>query len=78
MGDAAQDLWAAALALPERQRLELASELVASVDEPEDEGWQDAWLEELERREEAVWQGGPKGSEWSEVRTRVLAGLRAG
>jgi putative addiction module component (TIGR02574 family) len=77
MGHAARDLFAAALALPERQRLELASELIASVDEPEDEGWQDAWLEELDRREQAVRQGGPEGSEWSEVRARLLAGLRA-
>ena len=77
MVDPARDLFSAALALPEDQRLHLASELLASVEEPEDAEWDGAWLAELERREHAVHAGGPPGSEWSDVRARLVARLKA-
>ncbi|MEO5730634.1 MAG: addiction module protein, partial [Byssovorax sp.] len=67
----------AALALPEAQRLHLASELLASVEEPADTEWDGAWLAELERRENSVRTGGPPGSAWSEVRARLVARLKA-
>ena len=77
MAEPASDLFAAALALPEAQRLHLASELLASVEEPEDTEWNAAWLAELERRERSVLTGGPPGSEWSEVRARLVSRLKA-
>jgi putative addiction module component (TIGR02574 family) len=73
MAEPARDLFTAALALPEDQRLHLASELLASVEEPQDAEWDGAWFAELERREQAVTAGGDAGSEWSEVRARLLA-----
>jgi putative addiction module component (TIGR02574 family) len=73
----ARDLFAAALALPEEERLHLASELIDSVEEPHDVDWEGVWLEELERREQAVRAGGAEGSDWSEVRTRLVARLSA-
>lgn len=41
------------LALPEDERLEIASEIIASVDGPADADWDAAWLAELERRTKA-------------------------
>ncbi|WP_437693578.1 addiction module protein [Sorangium sp. So ce176] len=54
MAHPTRDILAAALSLPEGERLRLASELIASVEEPYDDAWNAAWLEELERREQAV------------------------
>jgi putative addiction module component (TIGR02574 family) len=77
MAHPAQDILAAALSLPEGERLRIASELLASVEEPYDDAWDAAWLEELERREQAVRDGGHAGEPWAEVRARVLARLGA-
>ncbi|WP_437330636.1 addiction module protein [Sorangium sp. So ce381] len=77
MAHPTQDILAAALSLPEGERLRIASELLASVEEPYDDSWNAAWLEELERREQAVRDGGSGGDAWSEVRARVLARLGA-
>jgi putative addiction module component (TIGR02574 family) len=77
MAEPARDVFAAALALPEDQRLHLASELLASVEEPQDAEWDGAWLAELERREHAVRAAGALGSEWPEVRARLIARLKA-
>ncbi len=77
MADPARDLFTAALTLPEDERLHLASELIASVEEPQDAEWDGAWFAELECRENAVRTGEAPGSEWSEVRTRLVARLKA-
>jgi putative addiction module component (TIGR02574 family) len=77
MADPARDLFTAALALPEDERLHLASELIASVEEPQDAEWDGAWFAELERRENTVRTGEAPGSEWSEVRTRLIARLKS-
>ncbi|XYI03493.1 hypothetical protein ACMHYB_28465 [Sorangium sp. So ce1128] len=39
MAHPTQDILAAALSLPEGERLRLASELLASVEEPYDDAW---------------------------------------
>ncbi|WP_437932265.1 addiction module protein [Sorangium sp. So ce291] len=62
MAHPTQDILAAALSLPEGERLRLASELLASVEEPHHDAWNAAWLEELERREQAVRDGGARGT----------------
>ena len=61
-----------ALSLPEDQRLELASEIIASVDGPRDADWDDAWLAELDRRVAAGKVRGEAASDWSEARARIL------
>jgi putative addiction module component (TIGR02574 family) len=61
------------LALPEDERLELASEILASVDGPPDADWEAAWLAELDRRAEAAQGGG--SSDWAEARARILKRL---
>jgi len=75
MTDAAKKLLDAASALPEDERLALASELIASVDGPPDSDWESAWLAELDRRVEAARERGETAPEWSEVRARVLSQL---
>lgn len=75
MSDAARKLLDEALALPEEERLELASEIIASVDGPRDADWEDAWLAELDRRTEAAKARGESGSDWSDARARILQRL---
>jgi len=75
MTDVAKKLLKAASALPEDERLELASELIASVDGPPDGDWESAWVAELDRRMEAARDKGEPAPEWSEVRARVLSQL---
>ena len=73
--DGAKKLLDAASALPEDERLELASGLIASVDGPADGDWESAWLAELDRRVEAARGRGEPAPERSEVRARVLGQL---
>ena len=75
MTDAAKKLLEAASALSEDQRLELASELIASVDGPPDADWESTWLAELDRRVQAARNEREPASEWSEVRARLLSQL---
>lgn len=65
------------LLLPEDERLELASEIIASVDGPPDAHWEQAWLAELDRRVHAAREREAPAPEWPEVRARVLRRLAA-
>ena len=71
-----RELLGSALGLPEEERLELAAELLASVDGPADPGWDAAWLAELDAR--AAGTSEPTGREWTSVRTRILMRLQGG
>ena len=75
MSDPARKLLHQALALPEDERLALAAEIIASVDGPEDAGWEAAWLGELDKRVEAARTRGESGSDWTDVRARILKRL---
>jgi hypothetical protein len=68
MTSPAVDLFAAALALPEEERVTLASELLASIDGPPDPNWEATWFAELERRQDES----PTGSDWFDVRARLI------
>jgi putative addiction module component (TIGR02574 family) len=63
------------LALSEEERLELASEIIASVDGPRDADWESTWLAELDARVEAAKGRGRVGEEWTDVRARILGRL---
>jgi len=69
MGHPERDIFSAALQLPEAERLELASHLIASVEGPAEPDWEDAWIDEIGEREKST--RGP-GAPWVEVRGRVL------
>lgn len=63
-----------ALMLPERERAAVASELLASLDEPgidDAEAVQAAWVEELEHRARRARSGDDPGEPWPIVRDRV-------
>jgi putative addiction module component (TIGR02574 family) len=72
MTSTARKLLEDVLLLPEDERLELASEIIASVDGPPDTDWDRTWLGELDRRVLAAGTRSESAAEWSEVRARVL------
>ena len=73
MSSKGQRLLEEALALPAQERTDLATTLLESLDEGEDEGVEDAWSEEIKRRVEDVESGNVKTVPWSEARKRILA-----
>jgi len=75
MSNTARRLLDDALKLSEDERLEVACELIASVDGPPDADWETAWLAELERRSEAAAARGEPAPEWADVRMRILQRL---
>lgn len=58
----AADIRDAALQLAEQERLELATELLESVEGPPDPEWERAWIEEIDRRVAAADATGRTGS----------------
>lgn len=69
------ELMAKALQLPTAARLELADQLLASVEEPEDEEWAAAWATELKRRVDAYESGNVESIPANEALARVRARL---
>ena len=68
---------AQALQLPPEERADVAKLLIASLDDPADEGVEVAWLAEVERRLQDVDRGTAKFEPWEVVRARIAARLRA-
>jgi putative addiction module component (TIGR02574 family) len=68
---------AQALQLPPEERADVAKLLIASLDDPADEGVEAAWLNEVERRLQDVDRGTAKFESWEVVRARIAARLRA-
>lgn len=66
-----------ALRLPVDDRLALATELLESVEGPEDPEWAEAWAAELDRRVQELDEGRVQGVPWSEVKAKIEARLRA-
>ena len=66
-----------ALTLPRGERAEVARELIASLDGPEDDGVEAAWLDEAERRQREAATGAVALEDWSEVRERIAVELRS-
>lgn len=75
MSDAARKLLEGVLALPEDERLQLASDIIASVDGPVDADWNASWLAELDRRIDVAKERGESGSDWTDARARILKRL---
>jgi len=65
-----EEVLAAALELPEDKRAEIAARLLESLDE-EDEGVDEAWAREIERRCAALDSGEAVTSDWNEFRARI-------
>ena len=74
---AAKNLRSEALGLPRKERAGLARELLESLDSPPDEGAEEAWIDEAERRVAEVDSGQVELEDWDVVRERISARLRA-
>ena len=68
---------AQALQLPPGERADVAKHLIASLDDPADEGVEVAWLTEVERRLQDVDRGTANFEPWEVVRARIAARLHA-
>jgi putative addiction module component (TIGR02574 family) len=73
----ANDLRQRALQLPADERLALASELLESVEGPENSAWAAAWAAELDRRVRELENGTAKTIPWEQVKAEIQARLRA-
>jgi putative addiction module component (TIGR02574 family) len=69
----ASELLKHALTLPEKERAELASSLIDSLDPTVDAGTELAWQEEIARRLEEVEGGQVETILWEEVRRKGRA-----
>jgi putative addiction module component (TIGR02574 family) len=72
---APKNLLDAALALPPEERLELASQLLASVENAPGEEWNQAWLAECDARMAAAESGAEPAAPWNEALDRLRARL---
>ena len=72
----AQELVKKALALPDKERADLAGSLIDSLDDTVDENAEAAWQEEIVRRLEIVQSGKLKTTSWDEVRQKGRTLLR--
>ena len=71
MARAVRELYAEASELNPNDRAELAGLLLESIEEPVDEGVEEAWAAEIERRMADYRAGRVKTIPWSEVRARL-------
>ncbi len=69
----AGELLKRALTLPDKERAELASSLIDSLDPTVDADAEMAWQEEVARRLEEVESGRVKTTSWDEVRRKGRA-----
>jgi putative addiction module component (TIGR02574 family) len=79
MSPRAQELLREAMALPLKERADLAAELLASLDDAATEDPAEveaAWAAEIERRARRVMAGETAGVPWEDVRRRAEAELR--
>ena len=67
-----------ALRLPPRARADIATTLLHSLDEKEDERVDEAWAAEIERRLHDVESGAVKLIPWEKARRSLWAGLKRG
>jgi len=73
----AEELRQAALALPIKDRAALAKDLLLSLDDDAEPGAEDAWLEELARRAQAIADGTADLVDWTDAEKRISARLKA-
>ena len=71
MTNAAEALLADALRLDPDTRAELAAELLASLDDPEDPDAEAAWNVEIDRRVAAIEAGSVRLEPWDNVKRRI-------
>jgi len=73
MSEEATNLLKKALTLPVRERADLASSLIDSLDSTRDEDVEAAWQEEIARRIETLRSGEARPIPWEDVRKKAHA-----
>ncbi len=76
MKSATDSLLEATLKLPEKERARVAKELIASLDDHWEEGVEEAWAAEVERRRLAVAQGRERLVPWEQVKDEARTALK--
>ena len=71
MTRAVEELYEQASQLPAQDRAELAGRLLESIEDPPDEGVEEAWAAEIERRMVEYRAGRVETIPWSEVRAHL-------
>lgn len=71
MTRAVEELYEKASHLPAKDRAELAGLLLESIEDPADEGVEEAWAAEIERRMAEYRAGRIRTIPWSEVRAHL-------
>ena len=71
MSRAVEELYEQAAHLSDDDRAELAGKLLESIEDPPDEGVEEAWAAEIERRMVEYRAGRVKTIPWSEVRAHL-------
>lgn len=71
MANSVDELYERATELSPNDRAELAGRLLQSIDEPTDQGVEEAWAAEIERRLADYRAGRVKTIPWAEVRERL-------
>ena len=69
-----------AMTLPAHERADVASMLLASLDESDEDSakLEREWIQEIERRAQRVLDGAPPGESWEDARERVMQRLKRG
>lgn len=63
------------LELPVDERARMARKIIASLDGPAEDGAEEAWIREIERRAQEVRDGSVKLLDWKEARKRIVRRL---
>ena len=71
MSAQSQQLLSDALLLPEKERAELASQIIASLDGPPDPGTEGLWAEEIARRIQEFEKDPSRAEDWQVVQARI-------
>lgn len=76
MAASRDDIFRKALALEESDRAELISVLIESLDSETEEGVEEAWRQEIERRARELESGAVQSIPWDVVRERLARAPR--
>lgn len=71
MSQSAEEVLNVALKLAPRDRAKLAARLISSLDETADEGVEEAWADEIDRRVNEIDQGRARMIPWQEARKMI-------
>jgi putative addiction module component (TIGR02574 family) len=74
----AKEILNAAIKLPEKERLQIVEELLASLDPVADDAVDAAWVEEVEKRSREIKEGTVRPLPWEDVRSAARKRVRGG